>query len=104
MKRDLLKTEDYGECDSIYDAMALSLKGDRHDRVAGLFEAAHERPDWKNEFDWFVIGFFARYPPEKNSMPLKRFLTLHGEEFSKKHPATFENYLRKVSVEVEMAA
>ena len=23
-------------------------------------------------------------------MPLKRFLTLQGEEFSKKHPATFE--------------
>ena len=31
-----------------------------------------------------------RYPPEKDSMPLKRFLTLHGEEFSKKHPAIFE--------------
>ena len=38
----------------------------------------------------FVNGFFARYPPEKNSMPLKRFLTLHGEEFSKKHPAIFK--------------
>ena len=35
-------------------------------------------------------GFFERYPPEKDSMPLKRFLTLHGEEFSKKHPIVFE--------------
>ena len=49
-----------------------------------------ERPGWKNKFDWFVDGFFGRYPPEKDSMPLKRFLTLHGEEFSKKHPAIFE--------------
>ena len=24
-------------------------------RVAGLFEAAHERPDWKSEFDVFVM-------------------------------------------------
>ena len=38
----------------------------------------------------FVVGFFKRYPPEKNSMPLKRFLTLYGEELSKKHPAIFE--------------
>ena len=78
------------ECDSIYDAIALSLNEDRHERVAGLFEAAQERPTWKNEFDWFVEGFFERYPPEKDSMPLKRFLTLHGEEFSKKHPAIFK--------------
>ena len=33
----LLET-DGGRCDSIYDAIALSLKEDRHERVAGLFE------------------------------------------------------------------
>ena len=44
-----------------------------------------------------------RYPPEKDSMPLKRFLTLHGEEFSKKHPAIFELFA-KVSVGVAMSA
>ena len=58
VETDLLETDGLGECDSIYDAIALSLKEDRHDRVAGLFEAAHERPDWKNEFDLFVNGFF----------------------------------------------
>ena len=88
---DLLETDDFlGYCDSISDAIALSLEEDRHERVAGLFEAAQERPKWKNKFGRFVEGFFRRYPLEKNSMPLKRFLTLHGEEFSKKHPAIFK--------------
>ena len=96
MKLIFLKPTDFGECDSIYDAIALSLNEDRHERVAGLFEAAQERPDWKNKFDWFVRGFFERYPPEKDSMPLKRFLTLHGEEFSKKHPAIFETICRRL--------
>ena len=86
----LLETNNFGGCDSIYDAIALSLKEDRHERVAGLFEAAQERPAWKNKFGWFVHGFFDKIPSRENSMPLKRFLALHGEEFSKKHPATFE--------------
>ena len=96
MKLIFLKLTYIGECDSIYDAIALSLNEDRHDRVAGLFEAAQERPDWKHMFDWFVEVFFIRYPPEKNSMPLKRFLTLHGKEFSKKHPATFETICERL--------
>ena len=51
VETDLLETDDFGGCESIYDAIALSLNEDRHERVAGLFEAAQERPDWKNEFD-----------------------------------------------------
>jgi len=86
----LLETNGFGHCDSIFDAIALSLKEGRHERVAGLFEAAHGRPGFENDFDWFVVGFFQRYPPEKDSMPFKRFLALYGEEFSKGHPATFE--------------
>ena len=85
-----------GRCDSIYDAIALSLNEDRHERVAGLFEAAQERPKWKNNVRLFVDGFFERYPPEKDSMPLKRFLTLHGEEFSKKHPVIFETICQRL--------
>ena len=104
VETELLETDDFGECDSIYDAIALSLKEDSHDRVAGLFEAAQERPDWKNEFDWFVNGFFERYPPEKDSMPLKRFLTLHGEEFSKKHPAIFETICEELVWKLRCAA
>ena len=90
MKLIFLKLTISVKCDSIYDAIALSLKEDRYERVAGLFEAAQERPAWKNKFGWFVIGFFERYPPEKNSMPLKRFLSLHGEELNKKHPDIFK--------------
>ena len=37
-------------------------------------------------------------------MPLKRLLTLHGKEFSKKHPATFEIICQEISEEVEMSA
>ena len=96
VETDLLETDNFGRCDSIYDAIALSLKEDRHERVAGLFEAAQERPAWKNMFDQFVDGFFERHPPEKDSMPLKRFLTLHGEEFSKKHPAIFKTFCEKL--------
>jgi len=86
----LLKIYHSGKCDIIYDAIAWSLKEDRYDRVAGLFGAAQERPDWKDNFKTFVSGFFCRHPPEKDSMPLKRFFTLYGGEFSKKHPDTFE--------------
>ena len=90
VETDLLETKQFGHCDSFYDAIALSLKEDRHERVADLFEAAYERPDWKNKFVVFAHGFFERHPLEKDSMPLKRFLSLYGKEFSKKHPAIFE--------------
>ena len=91
VETNLLETNRCGECNSIYDAIALSLKEGRNERVAGLFEAAHGRPAWKNRFGWFVGGFFIRHPPEKDSVPLKRFITLHGEELGKKNPAIFES-------------
>ena len=43
----LLETDWLGRCNNIYGAIAFSLNGDRHERVAGLFEAAHGRPIWK---------------------------------------------------------
>ena len=82
----LLETYGLGKCDSIYDAIALSLRGGHYGRAAGLFEAAHGRPDRNNKFGWFVNGFFDKYPPENNSVPLKRVLSLHGEELNKRHP------------------
>jgi len=97
----LLETDEFGECNGIYDAIALSFEGGRHERVAGLFEAVQERPGLEDMFDMFMRGFFLRYPPEKNSMPLKRFLTLHGEEFNKKHPATFEIICRRLFWELK---
>ena len=47
VETNLLETNWIGQCDSLYDAIALSLKGDHRERGAGLFEAAQERPDWK---------------------------------------------------------
>ncbi len=92
----LLKTEGCGECDSLYDAIVMSLNEDRHDRVAGLFGAAHEGLTWQGEFDWFMRNFFGRYCPEKYDMPFKRLLALHGKEFSKKQPAVFEAICRNL--------
>ena len=56
VETDLLKTKYHGECNDIYDTIALSLNEDHHERAAGLFEAAQERPDWRYRFDfceWF---------------------------------------------------
>ena len=79
-----------GRDNIIYDAIALSLSQDRHDRVAGLFEAAHGKSiKRKNAFKWFVRGFFERYTPEKDSTLFKRFFTIYGDEFNKKHPSVF---------------
>src|ERR1700727_2432301 len=50
VETDLLETGHSGKCDSIYNAITLSLYEDRHERVADLFEAAKERPTWKNKF------------------------------------------------------
>ena len=73
--------------------------------VLQVFLKLHTKdPTGRDKFDWFVKGFFERYPPEKDSMPLKRFLTLHGEEFSKKHPAIFETICEKLVWKVEMGA
>ena len=92
----LLDTNDFGCSNNIYDAMALSLNEDHHERVAGLLEAAQERPNWKHMFDWFVWGFFDRYPFEQNRILLKRFScsSVRGE-FGKKHPAIFKTTCRK---------
>ena len=90
----LLETDDFGGCVSIYNAIALSLNDDRHGRAAGLFEAAQERPAWKHKFNWFVHGFFVSYPPEKDSMPLKQFLSFYGEEPGKKHPVILKLFMK----------
>ena len=102
VETDLPETDELGGCDSIYDAVALSLNEDSHERVVGLFEAAKERPARKDEFNWFVNGFFVSFPPEKDSMPLRRFLTLHGKAFSEQQPEIFENICRRIGVCVEM--
>ena len=96
VQTNLLETDEFGRCTSIYDAIALSVKEDLYERVVGLFEVAQERPSWKDDFDLFVNGFFDSHPLEQNSMPLKRLLALHKEEFNTKHPAIFEIICEKL--------
>ena len=50
-----------------------------------------------------LCGVFLQDTLPRNSMPLKRFLTLHGEEFSKKHPAIFEIICRKLVWRLEVS-
>ena len=65
--------------------------------VLQVFLKLHTKdPAGRTSSDCLWKVFLIRYPPEKDSMPLKRFLTLHGEEFSKKHPATFETICQEL--------
>ena len=69
--------------------------------VLQVFLKLHTKePTWKNKFNWFVKGFFERYPPEKNSMPLKRFSYSSQRRVQQKASCHFQNYLRRIGVEV----
>ena len=96
VETDLLKTVYDGMYACIFKAIALSLKNDCHEHVVGLFEAARERPAWKDEFDIFVSNFFLRCPPKENSVPLKRFLSFYREELGEKHSDIFETICGKL--------
>ena len=97
VESNLLETNWCGQCDSIYDAIALSLREGHNDRVVDLFEAAHGRPAKETTaLWWFVSGFFKRYNLEKDGVPLKRFITLHGEELNKRNPAIFEVFCEEL--------
>ena len=92
----LLETEHFGECDSIYDAIALSFKEDRHERVAGLFEAAQERPAWKDKFDWFVTGFFDKIPSREEQHATQAISYSSRRRVQQKASRHFRNYLRNL--------
>ena len=84
---DLLETDEFGRCDSIYDAIALSFKEDRHDRVASLFEAAQERPPWKYKFDTFVsMVFLEDILPRRTACHSSDFLLFTGKNLAKSIP------------------
>jgi len=87
----------FNDCESgyhIYDediskAVALCFKEDRHECAFGLLEAIQARhavADQQEEqagkeanFDWFMNDLFLSYHPlVQSSMPIKRFLALHG--------------------------
>ena len=85
---------EYSSADSTYclyirDAITLSLNEDRRDRVIDLMKVVQARLK-KEEFEIFMAGVIERYLWGEDSMPLKRFFTLHREELSKKYPDIHE--------------
>ena len=72
--------------------------------VLQVFLKLQRKTRLEERFRLVCGGFFARYPPEKDSMPLKRFLTLHGEEFSKKHPAIFKTICEELVGRLRLSA
>ena len=90
----------------IHEAINLSLKEDRHDRATALFEAAKERSAKEDkrrrhagkatEFEAFMHNFFVNLAPKKDSIPLKRFLTLHGRELNRTYPDISELFCQKL--------
>jgi hypothetical protein len=73
----------------------MSLKENRFDCAVDLFEVARERAKRKALFNWFMIGY-SRDTSGRDSMSLGRFLTLHGKEFSRRYPVTFEIFCEKL--------
>jgi len=96
----------YVKDEIIHDAIIFSLEETRHDRTVALFEAVMirclkekllctdaERP---TKPAVFVYEFFRKLAPEKDSASLKRFLTLHGEEFARTHPGIFSVFCQEL--------
>lgn len=93
-----------------YSALTLSLNNNMHDRFINLLVAIYENcvKNYRREklkygsryghledayfFGIFLDNFFGHYAPEKNSRPLKRFLTLCREGLQKEHPILFESF------------
>ena len=92
--------------DFAYQAIQLALNKDMHDRVVGLLEATKaryavvdelcRRNGRQTQFDVFISDLFVSFAPEKDSLSLRRFLTIHGEEFKKAHGDMFEIFCQKL--------
>lgn len=76
---------------SIQDAIILSFKDKQYGRAIDLMKAIDMRHAGSTRWvGRFMNGLFRRLVPEKNSVSLKRFLTLSGEKFKEKHPILFK--------------
>ena len=97
-----IDSDDYINPDRIGDAIVLSLHKDNHDRAIALLEAVqgkfanvddHNRENEdSSDFNDFMYDLFERHSPEKNDTPLKRFLTLRGEDLNEQHASVFETF------------
>ena len=85
------------------EAIVWALKEDRHDRAIVLLkvvqeqcasgDAGREELDYDVSFGEFMKGIIENLAPEQDSLPIKRFFTLCGEEL-KKYPAISRPFAR----------
>lgn len=90
----------------ISSALVLAFKNDKHDNIMNLLDSVRTRHAEKDRLVWqkgtvtnfeaFLTNFFVKLAPEKNDIHLKRFLTLGGKEFNRKHPATYRTFCQKL--------
>lgn len=94
----------YIKCEHMREAIKISLDEDLHERAVNLLEAAQARYAVGGEqpeevsigFKGFLYSFFRVFVPERNSMPLKRFLTLYGEKFKERCLNIFEVFCQEL--------
>ena len=87
------------------EAIVLALKEDRHDLAIVLLrvvqekcaneDAEREELDYGVSFGEFIKGIIKSLAPEQDSLPIKRFFTLCGEEL-KKYPVIFETICQEL--------
>ena len=90
---------------TIYEAIVLSLTEDQYERVIGLLSAVQRRYAKRDEqsglitetadFKTFMKRFCLRISVKRYGTPLRRFLTLHGEEF-RRDASIFEIFCQKL--------
>lgn len=88
----------------ILQSLQLSLQADRHSRFVILLEAVKERcseVDAQRKMERtspaseeFIAEFLRRFILPKNSMLIKRFFTIYGQEFKQRSPESFEAICR----------
>ena len=92
--------------DDILKALSLSLERDLHERVVALLEAARSRyyrdsDHWPYRleallFQTFLDDFFDSLKLGKDSEPLRRFLTIHGQEFRRKNVEIYKCFFNRL--------
>ena len=83
----------------------MALKEDRHDHAIVLLKvvqekcasegAEREELDYDVSLEKFIKGVIKSLAPEQDSLPIKRFFTLCGEEL-KKYPVIFETICQEL--------
>lgn len=96
----------YIEWDSISKALILCFSGNEYNRIIALLESVQKRCTMGDRFrqtkgtvtsfGFFMDEFFDDLAPGKDSISLKRFLTLYRKELSTKYPIIFETFCQRL--------